>query len=352
MGSALGLNAYGQESKPTTAVPVAEKFTLAPDALSGRGALRLWATPSGGTADSARSVNPTAATVATAAKSTRHRYSNLRAGAVKTSSGWNVKDFAVAMMNPNSQEITVTWRLISDDPKLRFRGGSVGTWTQTFTIPPLMGKTYNVYGGAYTPEFLAGRDPTVTHFAGLRLTNFTGSTEFSSSLPFYVFSGQQFETAEVNSSDADHAYHEGWDVWSNPIPTVWDSDLQQFVLPYTNYWHNDREWAKGWHSTLHIKNNTGQSVTYLIQHRPSYGTLRNPAHACQVTEYKDQSVKVELKVGQERTTTLESLFGWPSDQASRMEGIVLIRPTPITAWRGTSVSSTVVPNKSGSAMCP
>jgi ribosomal protein S19 len=297
-------------------------------------------------------VGPTAPTAATAAKSTHHRYSNLRAGAVKTSSGWNVKDFAVAMMNPNSQEITVTWRLISDDPKFRFRDNSVGTWTRTFTIPPLMGRTFNVYVGSHTfePVVVAG-DPTVTHFAVLRLTNFRGATEFSSSLPFYVFSGQQFETAEVNSSDADHAYHEGWNVWSNPIPTVWDSDLQQFVLPYTNYWHNDREWAKGWHSTLHIKNNTGQSVTYLIEHRPIYGTLRNPANHCQATTYQDQSVTIELKADQERTTTLESLFGWPSDQASDMEGILLIRPTSISAGKGTSVSSTVVPNKSGTAMC-
>jgi hypothetical protein len=34
-----------------------------------------------------------------------------------------------------------------------------------------------------------------------------------------------------------------------------------------------------------------------------------------------------------------------------MEGIVLIQPNPVTAWKGTTVKSTVAPNASGSGFC-
>lgn len=225
-----------------------------------------------------------------AVKSTHHRYTNLRAGVIKTSKGWSVKDFAVAVMNPNSQEITVTWKLISDDPKFVFRGGSVGTWTRSYKIPPMAGYTYNVYG-AYTPEFWAVHDPqnTVTHFAVSRLTNFKGSTEFSSTLPFYVFSGQQFEIPETTSGDPDSSWYSSWGASSFPVPAKWDSDLEQFVIPYTNYWHNVLEWPVGWHSTFFLKNNTDQTVTYSIKHVPSYGTLKDPKSACSATKYEPQT---------------------------------------------------------------
>jgi hypothetical protein len=284
----------------------------------------------------------------------RHFFSNLRAGVIKTDKGWNVKDFAVAVMNPNSQEITVTWKLISDDPKFVFRGGSVGTWTRSKTIPPMSGYTYNVYG-AYSPAFWAVHDPEneVTHYAVSRLTNFKGSTEFSSSLPFYVFSGHQFEIQEGTSADPDSGWYSTWNASSFTVPVTWDPDLKQFVIPYTCYWHNVLEFPVGWHSTLFLKNNTDQTITYSIKHVPDYGTLKDPKRVCSAAKYQAQTVEKTLEKGQTLSTTLESLFGWPTDQASMMEGILLIRPNPIIGARKTLVTSSVVPNTDGgTGLCP
>ncbi len=64
-------------------------------------------------------------------KATAHRFEKLRAGAIQTAKGWNVQDFASSFFNPNSEEITVTMKLLSDDPKFVFANGQVGTYTKT-----------------------------------------------------------------------------------------------------------------------------------------------------------------------------------------------------------------------------
>jgi len=53
-------------------------------------------------------------------KATTHRFEKLRAGAIKTAKGWNVQDFASSFFNPNPLEITVTIKMVSDDPKFVF----------------------------------------------------------------------------------------------------------------------------------------------------------------------------------------------------------------------------------------
>jgi len=50
-----------------------------------------------------------------------HRYEKLRAGAIRTDQGWNVQDFASSFFNPDPVEITVSMKLVSDDPKFLFR---------------------------------------------------------------------------------------------------------------------------------------------------------------------------------------------------------------------------------------
>jgi hypothetical protein len=287
------------------------------------------------------------ATANVAGKSTRHVYTHLRSGAVRTSNGWNVKDFAASIMNPNAEGISVVLKMISDDPKFVFRDGSVGIWAHTYEIPPLSSVTYNPYG----PLTTALQIPTVIVCPVRALTNFTGSAEFSSSLPFYVYSGHEFETGEVTSADPDRAWLDAWNPWKNDVPAVWDSDLQQFVIPYTNYWHNMAEYPVGWHSTLSIKNNTDQRVTYLIWHKPAGGAHKDPTSNCQATDYPEQTSQIVLDKGQELITTLEGLYGWPAGQASFLEGFLLIRPSPITSAKGTIVKSSVVPNSFGTGMC-
>ena len=300
--------------------------------------------PDGG---SSQAQAPSGPTPSAAAKSTHYIASGLRAGAIKTSNGWNLKDFAASIMNPNSVEITVTWKLISDDSKFAFRDGSLGTWTQTFKIPPMSSGTFNVY----CPQVAEVHIPTVTVCAVPALTNFKGSTEFSSSLPFYAYSGHEFETGEATNADPDRAWYDAWDAWQDAVPVIWDPDLQQFVVPYTNFWHNVKDYPVGWHSTLSIKNNSGQRVSYLIQHKPIWGAFKDPTSGCREEDMSDQTFPLVLDKGQELNTSLEGLFGWPSNETSAMEGIILIRPTPITAAAQTSISSWVGPNSFGTSGC-
>jgi hypothetical protein len=284
-----------------------------------------------------------------AAKSPHRVYSGMRSGVIRTARGWNAKDFAASLMNPNSTDITLVWKLTSDDPKYTFRDGRVGTWTGRTQIAAMHGATLNFY----SPAAEARYDPAVTNFPVRPLSNFTGSVEFSSTLPIYVFSGHQFESSERTADDPDMAWYEAWYAGtSNAVPVSWDQELGQFVLPYTNYWHNVREWPTGWHSTLSLKNNTDKTVTYAVQHSLDHGTRRDPAEQCAATDYRNQTIEVTLARGQELNTTLESLFGWPINQTSYLEGILLIRPdSAAAAGKGTSVVSSMVPNTFGIGMC-
>ena len=71
----------------------------------------------------------------------RHRFEKLRAGAVKTADGWNVQDFASSFFNPHPEGITVTMKMVSDDPKFLFANGQVGTYTKTYKLRPMQGTT-------------------------------------------------------------------------------------------------------------------------------------------------------------------------------------------------------------------
>lgn len=283
------------------------------------------------------------------AKTIDRIYSGMRSGVVRTANGWDAKDFAASLMNPNSEELTVSWKLTSDDPKYVFRDGRVGVWTGTKKIAAMQGATLNFYSPAAQGRY----DPAVTNFPVAALTNFTGSVEFSGSLPFYVFSGHQFESAEGVADDPDMAWYKAWYAGaSDVVPAAWDSDLGEFVIPYTNYWHNVREWPTGWHSTLTLKNNTERTVIYSIQHSVNYGRRKDPAEHCVSAEVRNQTVEIALAKGQELSTTLESLFNWPINQTSYLEGILLIRPDLSAAGgKGTTVASSMVPNTFGTGMC-
>jgi len=269
-------------------------------------------------------------------KATLHRYHNLRAGAIKTRNGWNVQDFASSFFNPNPVEITVAMELVSDDPKFHFNTGQVGTYTKVYTIAPMQGVTGNIYIGS--PAFEKGDWPVP------RLTNFTGFVEFSSTKPFYYYFLR--ETDVGKAADATDAYFAAWRHWRDDVPAAWDEDLEQFVLPYSNYWHNENHWPVGWHSVLTLKNKTDHPVTYTLKHIPYYGGQFN-AKTGQVTRYREQIVEPRLEKGEQRTMTLQDLFGWSADQMSSMEGCLLIRPDTRKARTRTAIRFSIVPNASG-----
>jgi hypothetical protein len=269
-------------------------------------------------------------------KGTVHRFERLRAGAIKTATGWNVQDFASSFFNPNSEEITVTMKMVSDDPKFVFANGQVGTYTKTLKLRPMQGETDNIYIGS--PTFGKPEWPVAP------LTNFTGFVEFSSSKPFYYYFLRETEVGEA--PDATDAYFAGWKSWRDDVLAAWDDDLKQFVIPYTNYWHNEKSWPIGWHSVLTLTNGTDQSVTYNVKHIPYYGGQFDPKNG-QITRYKEQVVQVVLQKGEEKKVTLQDLFGWAADQMSSMEGCLLISPNPVEAKAGTAIRFSVPPNESG-----
>src|SRR3990172_1905659 len=125
-------------------------------------------------------------------KATTHRFEKLRAGAIKTAKGWNVQDFASSFFNPNPLEITVTIKMVSDDPKFVFANGQVGTYTSTYKLRPMQGTTDNIYIGS--PTFGKPDSPLAP------TTHFTGSPEFTGSKPspYYFLPG----TAVGEAADA------------------------------------------------------------------------------------------------------------------------------------------------------
>lgn len=269
-------------------------------------------------------------------KATVHRFEKLRAGAIKTTNGWNVQDFASSFFNPNPEEITVAMKMVSDDPKFVFANGRIGTYTKNVKLRPMQGETDNIYIGS--PAFGKPEWPVAPK------TNFTGSVEFSSSKPFYYYFLRENNVGEA--LDATEAYFAGWKPWQDDVPAGWDDDLKQFVIPYTNYWHNEKSWPIGWHSLLKLKNGTEQAVTYTLKHIPYYGGQFNPKNG-QITHYKEQVVQVVLQKGEEKKFTLQDLFGWATDQMSSMEGCLLISPSPVEAKVGTAIRFSILPNESG-----
>lgn len=272
-------------------------------------------------------------------KGTYFRFDHLRAGAIRTAKGWwNVQDFAHSLFNPNSEEITVNLKMTSDDPKFVFANSQVGTYTKAYHLKPLMGATDNVY---LCPVFESGKSKP--NWPVSSRSNFTGSLEFSSSKPFYYF--MLHETPEGVSPDLVKAYFMAWDPCEYDEPAVWDNDLNKFVIPYTNYWHDENSWRVGWYSELDIKNNTDQPLTYTLDHIPYYGGQYDPANP-QVIKYKEQVVQLTLKPHEMKKLTLMKLFGW-GDKMSSMEGCLLITAGHAGAKSGTSAGLMILTNNSG-----
>lgn len=271
-------------------------------------------------------------------KDTRFRVNNLRSGAIKTSQGWNVQDFAHSLFNPNSEEITISLKMDSDDPNFVFSNGQKGTFTKTYKVKPLFGVTDNVFRcpifEKYKPDWPVSAE-----------TNFTGSVEFSSSKPFYYY--LLHLTPACEAANVVDAYFAAWNPCRYDEAGVWDTDLNKFVIPYTNYWHNETTWKVGWHSTLVIRNNTDQTVTYAIRHIPFYGGQYNPESG-QITFFKEESVDIRLQRNEEKRITLMELYGWSTNAMASMEGCLFISPDRTDATgNGTTMRLLIVPNESG-----
>jgi len=271
-------------------------------------------------------------------KDTIFRVENLRSGSIKTEKGWNVQEFAHSFFNPNPDTITISLKMVSDDPAFIFANGQVGIFTKTYTLRPVFGSTDNVF---ISPAFEHYK-PNWPVSAG---TNFTGSVEFSSTKPFYYYMLHQTPIGE--GATIDEAYFAAWDPCEYDEAGTWDSDLDQFVIPYTNYWHNCKIWEVGWNSTLELKNNTDTIVNYTIRHIPFYGAQYNPENGW-ITRFVEQVVIVPVQKNGELKVSLMDLYGWSTTQSASMEGCLYISPDRNEATGdGTTMKLIIVPNESG-----
>lgn len=271
-------------------------------------------------------------------KDTLFRVENLRSGAIKTEKGWNVQEFAHSFFNPNPDTIIIRLKMISDDPAFVFANGQVGTYTKTYILKPVFGCTDNVF---ISPAF----EHYKPNWPVSANSNFVGSVEFSSPKPFYYYMLHQTPVGE--GATIDEAYFNAWNPCKYDEAGAWDADLNLFVIPYTNYWHNCEIWEVGWNSTLEIKNNTDQDVNYTIRHIPFYGAQFNPENGW-ITRFVEQIVIVPLHKNGELRVSLADLYGWSTTQSASMEGCLYISPNLKEATgNGTKMKLIIVPNESG-----
>jgi len=271
-------------------------------------------------------------------KDTIFRVKNLHSGSIKTAEGWKIQDFAHSFFNPNTDTIIIRLKMVCDNHDFVFANGQIGTYTKNYQLKPMFGITDNVF---ICPAFEKYK-PNWPVSAG---TNFTGSVEFSGSKPFYYY--LLHETPLCESANIAEAYFNAWNPCKYDEAGVWDKELNQFIIPYTNYWHNETIWKIGWNSSLVITNNTEHPVIYTIKHIPFYGGQFNPDYGW-ITRFREQVVEIPVQKQEQKEITLMELFGWSTIQMTDMEGCLLISPDRIDATQtGTKMKLVIVPNKSG-----
>lgn len=286
-------------------------------------------------------------------KSSFHTFSNLRAGMRQVGNEWEVEDFAFHFANPSDRDIDVEWKIISDDPTLRFVDGQVGTWTKRLPLKPKGYQSLNIIGGEVRDFVIA----PYTFFLGR--SEVRGCVRGSSPCvptEFYAYLLPQVPV--TRGTDANLAWYEAWDVWSGQVPGPWDAELGAFVVPYTNYWHNVTEFPKGWYSRLTIVNESGSAITYSIKHIPDdYSGIASDPASCAFYPFPvepgndGQTASLTVAAGETRRVDLQTLFGWRTDVASYMEGQLVITPSDTSSASRTTVYSDTLPGTGGAPLC-
>lgn len=291
-------------------------------------------------------VNPAGATAGQ--KAAFHKFTNLRAGMLRTSDGkWNVQDYALHLVNPSNQNIDVFWKFVADDPNFLFTDGSKGVKNRVLPIDAGGFQSLNIAG----PEIYPFEIPTYS--------NFTGSNELlgcvrgsNPCVPAKFYAYFLAQTPVKVGLDANDTWFKSWDEWRDTTPVGWDQDLGVFIVPYTNYWHNVADWPKGWYSKLSLSNNGSTSAVYTVKHVPdAYSQRVTQASGCGYQPYTVQTVNVTVAPKATKTVDLQTLFGWSPTTASYAEGYLMVTPPSGTA-SNTVVTSEVLPGATGSALCP
>jgi hypothetical protein len=290
-------------------------------------------------------------------KKARFEYPGLEFGWERGGQGFLVRDFALAVANPNASTITVTVTLVADDPEFvyppdSFCAGAIGvcTWyTYQRTLAPYshgerwLAGNWNVMGGAFpiypSETFLRWRGTVVL--------------ESQPALPFYSFDPRSFSISGTGPTVAD-GWFAGWNVWGANVPVSWDRDLQMFVVPYANFWHNWDAWIAGWQTQVTFTNGTASPVTFDVENHLYSGGFGTADQPCPPGGWDGRpfpadmlELPVTLAPGETRTMDLfRAQLPAPDIAAHSLESVLFIR-TDHASPDGLSVQVNISPQPSG-----
>lgn len=64
------------------------------------------------------------------------------------------------------------------------------------------------------------------------------------------------------------------------VPGYWDTGIARLVVPYAALWHNQDDWPVGHKTTIHLYNQSGQSVTMTTENHLWSGVHGDSLLAC------------------------------------------------------------------------
>ncbi|MFB3906518.1 MAG: hypothetical protein ACE15E_24005 [Acidobacteriota bacterium] len=204
---------------------------------------------------------------------------------------WLVVDAAFKVYNPAPVTNAIRSTLTAvDNPNFEFSDGSRGT----YVFDDIIAAPYadlisnggflagNMFTGAISPP--AEWQPEWTQYFSLTVESLSGQ-------PFYLYGPADGFIAAGTGSTPQVAFHTAWKYFSDYVPVEWDSDIQRWVIPYTNFYHNDTEWPEGWQTIVEVQNSSGglRSFTLFTQSYPYWGGPHghpgSPPAVCMAEEY-------------------------------------------------------------------
>jgi hypothetical protein len=239
-------------------------------------------------------------------KRTRFEYPGMTAFIEGRGSDWRAQDAALSVANASTGQNWVRVTFVADDPNFHYGGtmcqGAVGVCSQNYFAPrPVNGYSaterwtgadWNVIGLAFDSD------------APFRWTG-TIVIESENGTPFYSFDPHLFNPVGFGPSIGT-ALHAAWAAWAADVPSYWDEDLQMFVVPYTNFYHNHTEWQQGWQTNVTITNTSLIPVAVTIENHTFMGGFGSAAQPCPWPFWDSRASNMDAP------TTLLSLGGLES----------------------------------------
>ena len=164
-----------------------------------------------------------------------HRFEKLRAGAIKTANGWNVQDFASSFFNPNPRGNHRDHEDGQRRSEVRLRQWSSRHVHEDFQAAAHAGRVRITSTSAHPPS----GSPS-----GLWRPRPTSPVPWSSPVPSPSTTTSCERTTLAKPPMRPKRTLRAGNRGGMTCLAAWDDDLKQFVVPYTNYWHNEKQLAR------------------------------------------------------------------------------------------------------------